>query len=264
MKVTAAIPTIGRTETLPMVLYSLANQLKPIDELIILDEARRPVLENYAVNQAVDLLSLQGIPTKIIRRRHRRGIAQARLDLAQEAKYRHVLMVDDDVALRNTCLGQLTAAWEDRYSWVVPFCFLVSAAFKLDGYTDKKVSKDDPEVTRWTERYPWFVPYFDYKERNFCLEIPVAGTQCILWDKEVLLDHGSEAGQLGPLPREDTYLTKMTGPGLFVSEARCDHFEHAGQEQRSLWGSSMFYRLHEAAMEDPEGFLKLLGKEEVR
>lgn len=261
MKVTAAIPTIGRTETLPMVLYSLVSQ--QIDELIILDEARRPVLENYVVNQAVDLLSLQGVETKIIRRRHRRGIAQARLDLALEAKHRHVLMVDDDVALDSRCLAHLTACWNDRLAWAVPFCFLVSAAFKLDGYTDKKVSRTDPEVERWTRRYPWFVPYFDYEE-SFCEEIPVAGTQCILWDREVLLEHGARAGDLGNLPREDTYLTKITGPGLFVSKARCDHFEHADQEQRSLWGSSMFYRLHEVAMEDPEGFLKLLGRESAR
>lgn len=242
-----------------MVLYSLACQTKPISELILLDEASKPVLESYVVNQAVDVLSLQGVEVKVLRRRHRRGIAQARLDLASEARHRYVLMVDDDVALQPTCLEQLMDSWDSQFPWAVPFCFLVSAAFKLDGYTDHKVSRSDPEVERWTQRYPWFVPYFDYVE-EFCEQIEAAGTQCILWDKEVLLEHGARAGELGALPREDTYLTKVTGPGLFVSYARCDHFEHADQEKRSLWGSSMFYRLHEAAMEDPEGFLKLLGK----
>jgi len=56
-KVSAVIPTIGRIETLPVVITALGFQTHPIDELILLDEAKTPVTEAYAVNQALELPS---------------------------------------------------------------------------------------------------------------------------------------------------------------------------------------------------------------
>jgi len=258
MKVTAVIPTVGRTETLPMVLHSLACQTWPVSDLIVLDEAARPVSESYVVNQAMDLLSLQGAGVKILRRRHRRGIAAARLELAAEARTELVLMVDDDVVLRPDCLQLLMEKRTTDFAWAVPYCFLVSAAFRRDGYRDSVVSKDASVVREWTARYPWFVPYFNYAE-DFTQAIDVAGTQCILWNRSEFLEEAGGVEKLGRLPREDTYLTKVTGPGLFVSRARVDHFEDDSQAGRGAWESSVFYRMHTAVMEDPEGFLRVMG-----
>jgi len=257
--VSAVIPTVGRVETLAMTLYSLATQSYPVSEVILLDEAKKPVSESFVVNQALDLLSLAGADVKILRRRHRRGIGAARLELAREASWNWVLMVDDDVALRPDCLdGLMEVLTASERAWAVPFCFLVNAALELDGYTDTKVSCTDVDVRKWTERYPWFVPYFNYSE-IFTQEIEVAGTQAILWKKkELLRDECVRVQALGRLPREDTYLTRVTGPGVFVSSARCDHFEHESQVTRGQWQNSMFYRIHTAIMKDPKGFVELM------
>jgi glycosyltransferase involved in cell wall biosynthesis len=255
----AVIPTIGREETLPMVLMALAHQVKLPSEVILLDEAKKPVSENYCVNQALDVLSLKGCSIKTLRSRRKKGIGAARLRLASEASNEFVLMIDDDVVLEPTCARELLTNFnKEPVSWAVPTCLLVPANFSLDGYSDKVVRIEDPAVQMWTQKYPWFIPYFQYEEPFECL-LPCSGTQCILLKKEAFLESCSEMGALGSLPREDTYMTSKMGSGLFISRAICHHFEHPSQAERSNWSSSMFYRLHEACMESPDEFVNLLG-----
>lgn len=261
-EVSVGIPTMGRVDTLPTVLYSLLVQTHRITELVLLDEAPRTVMLTPAITQVLDLLAMQGVEVKIIRRRPRRGIGAARMLLAQEAKCPMLLMVDDDVIIRPNMLELLDREIEragESVAWAVPMCFLVCAMTEKDGYVDRPIRRKDPAVLKWTEKYPWFVPYFQYEE-DFVEALEVAGTQAILWRREDLLLHGSEVVRLDVLPREDTYLTKVTGPGIFVSKARCDHIVHDSQETRGEWSSSMFYRLHHAIQRDPEGFLKLMER----
>lgn len=254
---TVGIPTIGREETLPAVLNAIAFQTLPASELILLDESPKPVTENFAINQALDLISLQGTRVVVLRERHKKGIGHARYRLCEEAKYPNVLQVDDDVVMRPDCVLKMST-WGTNIPWVVPTCVLVPAFFALDGYLDILVDPDDPRVTRWTEKYPWFVPYYKYT-RVFTKEIAASGTQCILLNRERVLDRCKPITGMGRLPREDTYLTAKTGPGLFVSDAECLHYEHPNQADRSNWGTAMFYRLHEMAIEDPDTFAAFLG-----
>jgi len=257
--VTVAIPTIGRVETLPVVITAVAFQEEPVEELIILDEAKTPIMESYAVNQALDVLSIQwGTNIKILRNRRRGGIGAARLRLVKEASNPRVLMIDDDVVLRPTCLRVLDVTMtEQETPWVVPCCVLVPAGLELDGYIDHLVDPESPEVMAWTERYPWFVPYFRYSKPWLKL-IPVSGTQAILVEKKAMLKKAGDIGKLGNLPREDTYMTSMMGTGAFISRAECLHYEHPSQIDRGNWGQSMFYRLHEAIIADPKGFMALM------
>lgn len=259
-KITAVIPTIGRVDTLPALLASLAFQTVPIAELIILDESKTPVSESHTVNQAMDVLSVQGTEVKVLRSRRRSGIGAARYKLASEASNELILMIDDDVVLRPDCLeGMVSAMMEskERVPWVVPVCFLVPAAMELDGYTDQKVSYEDPEVQRWIKKYPWFLPYFRYEE-EFVEEVECSGTQAILIRKSVT-KKWAEVASLGNLPREDTYMTTISGPGLFTSVSECLHFEHKSQVDRGNWDRTLFYRAHEAVISDPKGFVKLMG-----
>lgn len=261
--VTVAIPTIGRVETLPAVLYSIAMQQHAhVAELLLLDEADSPVTENFAVNQVLDLLSLMEVQVRILRNRRRAGIGNARIRLALEAKNDRLMMVDDDVLLRPYTMAALYRALEEHRAvahWAVPSCLLVNKGLDLDGYLDERVSRDDPRVTKWTEKYPWFIPYYLYRER-FTRLLPVAGTQAILIrHRKRLIDSAMGMVQLGSLPREDTYMTRKMGLGVFTSVGVCDHIEHLDQKNRLLWGSSMFYRLHEAAMARPDDFVDLLG-----
>ncbi len=264
-KVTVAIPTIGREEMLPAVLNSIALQTYPVDELIILDESAKPISENYAIRQALDLFSLQGSRVVLLRERRKKGIGHARYQLAEESRNGLILQVDDDVVLRPECLLKLVAALcvynGGSCSWAVPECLLVPSDLVLDGYLDRVVSPDDPEVVKWTSKYPWFIPYYRY-DREMLADIPCAGTQCILLRTNDVLENCDAITRLGRLPREDTVLTSLLGDGVFTSSAKCIHYEHPSQTDRSNWGTSMFYRLHEAALRDPSGFVKFLEEQE--
>ena len=256
--ITIAIPTMGRVEMLNSVLFSVFQQEEmDMGEILILDEARFPICEQYQVNQAIDLLSIKGFTVKIIRNRHRSGIATARTHLVSEAKGDWVFMIDDDVVLDHKCLGRMYHyATQTKYPWLVPTCVLVPHLHD-DGYRIGKVCREDPYVREWVTKYPWFLNYFDYEE-DFTEEMPVSGTQAILVRKNAFLHNASDMPSwFGKLPREDTYMTAKMGNGLFVSSARCYHFEHNVQQERT-WDKTMFYRLHEKIMEKPDKFKEFM------
>jgi GT2 family glycosyltransferase len=259
MGISVAIPTVGRVETLPTVLTSLAFQsCDIIREVILLDESKTPVMENYVVNQALDVLSLKHIDVKIIRNRLPKGIGAARLRLAREAKEELLFTIDDDVVLSPECLEELRCGIEQR-PWAVPTCRLIPAGFASDGYIDNRhVDPEDPDVRVWTEKYPWFIPWFRY-QKNIRIELAYAGTQAILMDRKAFLEVNGDLADLGRLPREDTVMTQRMGPGVFISAAETLHYEHQSQVGRANWSTSVHYRLHEAAAKDPELFVKLMS-----
>jgi len=258
MDITCAIPTIGRTETLPAVLNSIAFQTRRISELVLLDEALDPVTENYAVSQALDYLSLIGVRVVVLRERNRKGIGPARYRLCEEAKHDLVLQVDDDVVLAPKCVEYLLPYVEGAYSWAVPSCFLVSATISSEGYLSELVSSDDERVVSLIARYPWFAPYFRYTD-DHVLRLSMAGTQAILLDKKEVIRKCSGLLQLGRLPREDIYLTSKLGCGMFISRASCLHYEHPSQKERGSWDREVFYRLHYAVNEMPENYASFMG-----
>jgi GT2 family glycosyltransferase len=257
--ISVGIPTIGRDETLPSVLNSISFQADSVGEVIILDESVKPVTENFAVRQAMDLLSILGVDVIYVRDRNKKGIGSARYRLCEMSKYPFMLQLDDDVVMDPKCVSFLVQAiCNPEIAWVVPTCVLIPGHLVTDGYRTDLVDKDDPEVLKWTEKYPWFTPYFRYNS-SFCSVIPCAGTQAILLDVKKVLEKAGDMRKLGRLPREDTYLTSIIGPGLFCSDAVSYHFCHPGQEDRSNWGSSMFYRIHEVVMNNPGGFVESFG-----
>lgn len=262
MKISVAIPTVGRVETLPTVLTALSFQKNAyqIKEVILLDEAKIPVMENYVVNQALDVLSLMGIEVKILRNRNKKGIGAARYRLVEESKYEAVLMVDDDVILRPTCLFHMFRGIEDgEHFWSVPTCRLISAGFTSDGYIDNEiVDPKDHRVLEFTLKYPWFIPYFRYPEGYTC-ELPYSGTQAILLNRKRFLEMNGDLSNLGNLPREDSVMTKRMGMGIFMGDAETLHYEHQSQLGRNNWSSSVHYRLHEAAAHNPELFVQLMS-----
>jgi len=257
-KISVGIPTIGRDETLPSVLNSISFQKDFVSEVVILDESVKPITENFAVRQAMDLLSILGVDVLYVRDRNKRGIGNARYRLCEIAKSEFILQVDDDVVLDPDCISVLMDNGDD-FVWAVPTCVLVPGHLVTDGYSVDVVDRYDPEVMKWTEKYPWFIPYFRYQQ-SFSCRIDCAGTQAILVDRKAVLGHAGKMRNFGRLPREDTYLTTILGPGVFCSDAVCYHFEHPDQADRSNWGSSMFYRIHEVVNKYPEIFAAIFGE----
>lgn len=260
--ISVCIPTIGRVETLPTVLYSLAIQ-EGISEVLIYDEASKPVCESFAVNQILDLLSLKGVQTKVIRKRGGKGIGPARAALIVEASCDHIFLLDDDVVVAPRCIDILEEYLIEGYAWAVPSCLLLNASLGLDGYTDREVSSEDPSVMQWVEKYPWFAPYFRYADRVVCRDLICAGTQCIGLNRNEAVKALGELCASRALPREDTLLTRLIGPGVFDSLAVCYHVEHSNQQNRGEWESRMFYRLHEVIIENPRKYIELMGYQDA-
>lgn len=255
--ISVGVPTIGRVEVLNSVLVGVLNQ-GMADELILYDEADVPVTDSYQVNQALDALSLSGTKVKIIRNRRRQGIGAARYHIAEEAKNEYLCMVDDDVVMEPGCLkAMFEVMTQHRKFWSVPYCLMVPKV-GYDGYRDDVVENNDPDVLRWLEKYDWFYPYFDFFE-PVEKEISASGTQCILVNREVMLTRTKALLDFGSIPREDTFMTRKMGSGIYTNKARCIHFSHESQEGR-FWSKSMFYRLHEAAIRDPDAFAEVLKK----
>lgn len=254
MKVTAAIPTIGRPEMLNSVLFSIGQQ-SDIDEFILLDESDISVCEQYQVSQALDLLSRKGIKVKILRERKRKGIGNARVRLAEESSNDWVLMVDDDVVMDWNCCSLLASEAEKSGTWAVPSCILVSKIYP-DGYLDSPVDRDDPFVKMWVRKFPISLMWHEYKT-SFTEKVRMSGTQCILFNREKLLEKASGMRMFGGIPREDAYMTVRMGEGVFVSQAKCYHFVSPRDQERS-WNDSMFYRLHDRILSNPEGFREFI------
>ncbi len=258
--ISVAIPTIGRRETLHAVIFSVFQQAKCLlEELIILDEGDTPISEDYQIRQAIDLLSVYGITTKVIRNRNRKGIANARLVLLKECKSEFVLMLDDDVCLDRDCVESLfkELSHNSEIDYVVPVCLLVqkeAAAYSEDSlYNANKVTRED--VKHITDKMPWFIPYFRYKD-EFKAPIKVSGTQAILLRKSKAMPLCEEMAGLGKLPREDTYLTSQL-KGMFISKAESYHFVHPSQTRE--WGKDVFYELHHKVMDKPKMFIELFA-----
>lgn len=258
VNVSCAIPTIGREETLPSVLNSIAFQRDRVDELILLDESPNPVTENFAVSQALDWLSILGVRVVVLRERNRKGIGPARYRLCEEARNEFVLQVDDDVVLHPECLNKMFPFIGQEYRWVVPTCLLVSSTYSSEGYLDQEIYSDDPRVAPLTEKYPWYKPYFRYLDPQE-VELPMAGTQAILLNRDSVLKECEGLLKLGKLPREDTYLTTKLAPGMFVSPALCVHYEHPTQRERGNWSKEVFYQLHYSVNEMPENYVTFMG-----
>jgi GT2 family glycosyltransferase len=263
MRIFAAVPTIGRVETLLMTLHSIASQTLKPDEFILLDESESPVTRHYPIAQALDLMSVEGIEVRIIRNRHARGIGPARYRLAREAGGGSLFMVDDDIVLRETCLERLNEGLDacEEASWAAPYCFLINGEGRK-GYVDTPISRQNPLVKKMILECEVFIQYFNFDESPFYERINVAGTQAILFRRanDIILNCKGIC-RMGKLPREDTLLTNILRPGVFVSDARCDHYVDPGQEGRPMWETRMFYKIHEAVMKDPEAFIKLIGEE---
>jgi len=261
LNIAAVVPTIGRVETLPLTLNSIVEQDYPVDKLFLIDEADTTVLESYAVNQILDLMSHDGIEIHIIRNRWPSGIGAARVLAGELAGDDACLMLDDDVAMRSGCLAYLVEALKEVSSanWATPYCYLIGGR-GMDGYIDTEVSPTDPKVQEWTSRYSFFIPYYDYGPDNKVI-YPVAGTQAILFRRgNDIPEKAKNASYIGKMPREDTYITLVTGPGVHTSNAHCIHIEHPNQIGRNSWGETSFYRLHEAVIKDPETWVTLFRK----
>ena len=158
------LPTSGRLAELATVLAGLAAQDDPPFRVIVSDQSDDHAMSvEPAVQAMLRVLQAQGRQPQVLRHLPRRGIAEHRAFLLEQATAPLVLFLDDDVWLEPGTIGMLHEAIE-RLD-----CGVVGAAQQglsylddvrpreqepffpwTDGVQPERLRKDSPGTERWT------------------------------------------------------------------------------------------------------------------
>jgi len=106
------IPTCDRPEALAVTLTSLAAQTLPVFRVIVSDQSERPDLPDGAIDvpavrTPLRLLAARGRHVETHRHLPRRGLAEQRQFLLDQASARYALFLDDDVLCEPDLLERL-------------------------------------------------------------------------------------------------------------------------------------------------------------
>jgi GT2 family glycosyltransferase len=104
------IPTRNRPAALAFTLSGLAAQTAQGFRVVISDQSDTPVAEDALVATAVRILTHHGQRAEILRHVPRRGLAEQRQFLLEQAGHRYVLYLDDDVWLEPAAIETLVSA----------------------------------------------------------------------------------------------------------------------------------------------------------
>lgn len=147
VEVDVLIPTRSRPAELAVTLAGLAGQDDPAFAVVISDQSDGPPpWERAAVATMVRVLEAQGRPVRLLRHHPRRGLAEHRHFLLQQASADLVLFLDDDVWLEPGTLERMVEAL-NRLG-----CGFVGSAVQALSYTadDRPAERTAFEV--WGER----------------------------------------------------------------------------------------------------------------
>ncbi|GAA4189775.1 glycosyltransferase family A protein [Microbacterium oryzae] len=105
------IPSAGRTSALAVTLAGLAAQDDPAFRVVVSDQSDGGAASSDpAVQAMVRVLRAQGRPVDVLPHLPRRGMAEQRQFLLEQARAPRVLFLDDDVWLEPDALARLDAA----------------------------------------------------------------------------------------------------------------------------------------------------------
>ncbi|WP_136518348.1 glycosyltransferase [Cellulomonas telluris] len=158
------VPTSGRASVLAVTLAGLAAQDGPDFRVVVSDQSPgEPGTDDPAVQAMVRVLRAQGRPVEVLRHLPRRGLAEHRQFLLDQARADAVLFLDDDVWLEPGMLARLHDALTTLG------CGFVGAAVQglsyldddrpherspfepwRDGVRPERVRRGEPGFDRWT------------------------------------------------------------------------------------------------------------------
>lgn len=106
--ITILVPTYNRLQSLAVLLTSLCTQTYKNFDIIISDQSERhDLIDNKVIHALIRVLNHHGHKVKIHRHLPRRGIAEHRHFLLQQAKSPYVLFLDDDLILESYVVKML-------------------------------------------------------------------------------------------------------------------------------------------------------------
>ena len=140
------LPTSGRIAELAVVLAGLAAQDDPTFRVTISDQSDDHAMADApAVRAMLRVLAAQGREVRVLRHLPRRGIAEHRAFLLEQATAPYVLFLDDDVWPEPGLLATLHGAIEDLG------CGVVGAAQQGLSYIGDERPHEEAPFTEWLE-----------------------------------------------------------------------------------------------------------------
>jgi GT2 family glycosyltransferase len=106
VSISAIVPTIGRAESLTLLLNSLADQTRCPDEVIVADASAQDEVEAVVQSPA---WSARGLSVRHLRIKLPNAVRQRRSAI-KESKLELLLLLDDDVVLEPDCLEKMIEA----------------------------------------------------------------------------------------------------------------------------------------------------------
>ncbi|MCJ8210329.1 glycosyltransferase [Mucilaginibacter sp. RS28] len=119
MKVSVLIPTYNRVNALVATLTALCTQTYKDFEIVVSDQSDQFIGEDKTLKTIVRILELHGNPVKVRYNMPRKGIAQQRQFLLDEASGEYSLYMDDDVVLEPDVIERMVRALDEE---PVGFC----------------------------------------------------------------------------------------------------------------------------------------------
>ncbi|MGT2425007.1 glycosyltransferase family 2 protein [Amnibacterium kyonggiense] len=139
------LPTSGRVAELAVVLAGLAAQDDPPFRVILSDQSDdHAMAETPAVQAMLRVLRAQGREVRVLRHLPRRGIAEHRAFLLEQASAPYVLFLDDDVWPEPGLLATLHRAIEELG------CGLVGSAQQGLSYLEDVRPHEQAPFTAWS------------------------------------------------------------------------------------------------------------------
>lgn len=144
-QVEVLIPTFRRPAALAVVLSGLAAQRYRDLAIVIADQSPPPAAtQTDEVRAMIRILEASGVPVRVFEERPRRGLAEQRQFLLDQASAPYVLFLDDDIWLKPTVLGDLVGAIRNARCGFVG-CAPIGLSFRDD------VRPHEEEVELWSD-----------------------------------------------------------------------------------------------------------------
>lgn len=138
------VPTCNRPAELAVTLAGLAAQQEPAFAVVVSDQsAGQPAWEHPAAAAMVRVLEAQGRPVTLLRHLPRRGLAEHRQFLLDQATADQCLFLDDDVWLEPGALARLSQALDELQ------CGFVGMAPQGLSFLDDRRPHQTANFTAW-------------------------------------------------------------------------------------------------------------------